>query len=306
MPGPDLPDLSRWRAGNTGTEGVWRFEGARPGREVLVTALVHGNEVCGAHALATALAAGLRPERGVLTLALCNLAAWPDRRAVDQDLNRLWGAMPWRAQAARSVEQARAQALLPFVERADWLLDLHSMHDPGPALVLTGLHDRHVALARRIGTPALVVADAGHADGCRLRDHGRWDDPHDAQACALLVECGAHDEAAARGVALDVLGRFLVAAGSVDAVPARWLQPLPPAQRVLQVTEAVTTREGPPPRLARPWRTGQCVAEAGTLLGWNGGEPFHTPYPHCTLIMPSVRHARPGLTIMRLAREANP
>lgn len=307
MPVPRLeaPDLSRWRAGNTGIEGVWRFDGGLPGRAVLVTALVHGNEVCGAWAVAAALEAGLRPLRGSLTLALCNLAAWPDRRCVAQDFNRLWGRMDWMADGSRSPEQARALELLPVFERADWLLDLHSMHDPGPPLVLTGLRDKNVALARRLGAPALVVADAGHAAGCRLRDHGRWDDPEDSDACALLVECGAHDEPSSRTVAIDQLGRFLLAAGTVDTVPAPWLQPLPPAQQVLQVTEAVTTREGPPPRLAEAWRTGQCIERAGTLLGWNGGEPFHTPYDRCTLIMPSARHAHPGLTIVRLAREAS-
>ena len=70
------PDLSRWRTGNTGTPGVWRFEATQPGREVLVTALVHGNELCGAWALWEALEAGVRPRSGALTLAFCNLSAF--------------------------------------------------------------------------------------------------------------------------------------------------------------------------------------------------------------------------------------
>ena len=45
------PDISAWRAGNTGTEGVWHFESGVPGRRVMITALVHGNELCGAWAL---------------------------------------------------------------------------------------------------------------------------------------------------------------------------------------------------------------------------------------------------------------
>lgn len=40
-----LPDLSAWRAGNTGTEGVWQFDSGRPGRHVMISALVHGNEI---------------------------------------------------------------------------------------------------------------------------------------------------------------------------------------------------------------------------------------------------------------------
>lgn len=308
------PDLGAWRAGNTGTEGVWRFESGAPGREVLVTALVHGNELCGAWALLAALQVGLRPRRGALTLAFCNLAAF-DRferehfgksRCVDQDLNRVWGDMAWRA-APQSSEQRRALELLPFAERADWLLDLHSMHDPGPALVLTGLAPRHIALAREIGTPALVVADAGHAEGRRLRDHGRWGAAEgDDGTRALLVECGFHGALSSRVVAIDMLARFLVAAGTVDEldIPGGWWRPRPVLQEVLEVTEAVAVKAGEAPRFAEAWRTGQRVERAGTLLGWNGGAPFHTPYDGCTLIMPSLRAPRPGVTMVRLARDA--
>lgn len=309
------PVLGPWRSGNTGTEGVWRFDSGAPGREVLVTALIHGNEVCGAWALLALLEAGLRPRRGALTLAFCNLAAF-DRfdaahfersRYADQDLNRVWGRMAWReaAGARFSSEQRRALELLPLAERADWLLDLHSMHNPGPALVLTGLQPRNIALARDLGMPALVVADAGHAEGCRLRDHGRFGEMHDNGTRSLLIECGFHGELPARDVAIDMLGRFLVASGAVDDadIPAGWRRPLPAQQTVLEVTEAVVAADGEPPRFAAPWATGQCVAQAGTLLGWNGGRAFHTPYDGCTLIMPSVRQARPGLTIVRLARD---
>jgi hypothetical protein len=41
------PHLGPWRAGNAGTEGVWVFDSGQPGRHVMVSALVHGNEWCG-------------------------------------------------------------------------------------------------------------------------------------------------------------------------------------------------------------------------------------------------------------------
>lgn len=309
-----VPALGAWRAGNTGVEGVWAFKADAPGPEVLVTALIHGNEHCGAWAVLAALKAGLRPRRGALTLAFCNLAAY-DRfdpaapagsRFADQDLNRVWGTMAWRDGAKRSSEQRRALELLPFAERADWLLDLHSMQSSGPALVLTGLPQRHIALARQLGTPALVVADAGHLEGARLRDHGRFGDNGGAVNRSLLIECGFHGELAARDVAIDMLGRFLVASTVIDEgdVPAGWTRPLPAAQQVVEVTEAVTAAAGEPPRFAQRWATGQRLAEAGTLLGWNGGQPFHTRYADCTLIMPSsLVNVKPGNTIVRLARD---
>ena len=193
------PDLAHWRVGNTGVEGVWRFEGAAPGREMLVTALVHGNELCGAWALHEALHAGLRPRRGALTLAFVNLAAFdrfdadePDAsRFVDHDLNRLWDEMPWRVAAQpTSVEKQGAQELLPIVERSQWLLDLHSMHEPGPPHSPVGLLPHHAQVALRLGAPALLVSDAGHRAGCRLRDHGAYGDAAAGEHFSLLVECG--------------------------------------------------------------------------------------------------------------------
>lgn len=298
------PDLTPWIAGNSGIAGVWRFEAPRPGHDVLVTALIHGNELCGAWAAVAALEAGLRPRRGALTFAFCNLAAFPKARAVEQDLNRVWGDLGRRAEP-KTAEQRRALELLPFAERADWLLDLHSMHHPGPPLVLTGLQPRHIALAAEIGAPALVVADAGHAEGLRLRDHGRFGRDEDDGSRSLLVECGVHNDAATRDVAVDVMARFLVAAGSIaeDDVPPGWLQPRPAAQQFVEVTEAVTALPGEPPSFAGAWHTGQRIERAGTLLGWNGGRPFRTPYDGCTVIMPSLRHAKPGGTIVRLARD---
>lgn len=308
-----VPPLGRWREGNTGTEGVWRFDGPAPGRQVMVSALVHGNELCGAWALLGALQAGLRPRAGSLTLALCNLAAFDrfdadkpdDSRFVDEDFNRVWGPA-LNTGPATSRERTRARALQPFVEAADWLLDLHSMHEPGVPLMLTGLQPRNIALARQLGTPAHVIVDAGHAQGQRMRDHGRFAmaaAADAADACALLVECGFHGALSSRAVAFDVMARFLVASGALPAtaLPGDWWLPTPPAQQVLEVTHAVAARSMAV-QFAQPWRTGQTVARAGTVLGWNDGEAFTTPYDDCTLVMPSLRQLRPGVTVMRLAR----
>lgn len=92
------PDISAWRTGNTGTPGIWQFDSGVAGRHVMISALVHGNELCGAWALKGLLEAGVRPQQGALTLALCNLAAFdrfdpanPDAsRLVEEDLNRQW------------------------------------------------------------------------------------------------------------------------------------------------------------------------------------------------------------------------
>lgn len=308
------PDITPWRAGNTGVPGVWRFESGEPGREVMVTALVHGNELCGAWALRSALASGLRPRRGALTLAFANLDALdrfdpaaPDAaRYVCADMNRLWGRMDWRADGLRhGSEHRRVLALAPFVERSEWLLDLHSMHEEGEPLGLAGPLPHHAAHALELGAPALVVADAGHRAGCRMRDHGHYGRNDSRGHFALLVECGFHGAPSSVDVAHDMLARFLVASGTLEEhdVPAAWRDTAAKRpQRLVAVTEAVTVEPGEPPRFARTWTSGEVVPRAGTLIGWNGGKPVVTPHDDCVLIMPTLVHAGPGATLLRFGR----
>ena len=308
------PDLSAWRAGNTGTEGVWHFDSGLPGRQVLVTALIHGNELCGAWALKGLLESGLRPQAGSLTLMFCNLAAF-DRfdpanhdaaRFVEQDMNRQWSDE--RMDAADSLERRRCAALRPFVARADWLLDLHSMHEPCAPLLLTGVQPRNLALAKQMAAPEHIVIDAGHQDGTRMRDYGRFGLP-DAQAGdsrSLLVECGFHGDPASRAVAQDQCLRFIEASGIVDGAELARLLPGwrltdAPRQWALQVTGPVVAKNERF-TFTEAFTGLEVIARAGTVIGDNDGEPVTTPYDDCVLVMPSTRQARAGVSVVRFAR----
>lgn len=308
------PDLGRWRAGNTGVEGVWHFDAGVAGRDVMISALVHGNELCGAWALKELLEAGLRPDTGSLTLAFCNLEAF-DRfdaddsdasRFIDEDMNRQW--TPERLASAGTRERQRAAALEPFVKRAQWLLDLHSMHEPGQPLSLVGLHGRNLALARQLRAPEHLVVDAGHQDGVRMRDYGRFGlpDGDGADTRSLLIECGYHGDPASLDVARDQCARFLIQAGTVtDASALRWMpgwkQPDATRQWALHVTGGVVAQSE---RFCFTRRLEglETVPHAGTVIGDNDGDPVVTPYDDCVLVMPSTRQARKGVTVVRFAR----
>ncbi|MFN4117775.1 succinylglutamate desuccinylase/aspartoacylase family protein [Acidovorax sp.] len=312
------PDIGAWRAGNTGTEGVWHFDSGQPGRHVMVSALVHGNELCGAWALKGLLEAGVRPQQGTLTLALCNLEAF-DRfdaadhdasRFTDEDLNRQW--IDARMDAADTRERRRAAALRPWVARADWLLDIHSMHEPGAPLLLTGTQPRNLALAKAMAAPEHIVVDAGHKDGVRMRDYGRFGlpDAEGGDTRSLLVECGFHGDPASRAVAQDQCVRFLAQSGVVDAdalarqLPG-WRGPDAPRQWALEVTGPVVATSSAF-RFTEPFTGLEVIPRAGTVIAWNGdgsdGVPVTTPYDDCVLVMPSVRQARAGVTVVRFAR----
>ena len=304
------PDIEPYRAGNTGIDYVTTFESDIAGPHVLVAALTHGNEICGAIALDRLFRAGLRPRRGKLTLAFDNVAAYRNfdprvpvaSRYVDEDYNRMWAPGTLDG-PRRSTELARARALRPIVDAADFLLDIHSMQYATAPLMLAGTLDRSVALARRVGIPELIMCDAGHAAGPRMRDYGGFGDPASTKT-ALLIESGQHWERHAAEVATDVMLRFLIALGILtrdDAAPLAGPDfAAHPQQRVIQVTEAVTIT-GDSFEFVEDFRGLEVLSAKGTLIGRENGREVCTPYDDCVLIMPSRRLVK-GQTAVRLGR----
>jgi predicted deacylase len=306
------PDIGRWRDGGTGVDWVHVFDSGRPGANVLVQALTHGNEICGAIALDWLLAEGFRPRGGRLTLAFANVAAFarfdPSEpfasRLVDEDYNRVWSDAVLFG-PGDTVELRRARKLRPFVDAAERVLDIHSMSEPCRPLMVCGTVEKNVAFARRLGVPGDLLIDTGHPAGMRMVDRGAFGDPQSPKL-ALLIECGQHWERAAAEVAIDALVRFL---GLTELADAGWVQanvrlPLPPVQRLVRVTEPVVARSADF-RFLVPVVGLSVIPRAGTPIAQDGGHVWTTPYDDAVLVMPGTRNLKPGGTAVRIGRFAN-
>lgn len=302
------PDIRRHRTGNTGIDYVTSLEGPAPGPHVVLNALIHGNELCGAVALDRLMRREPRPARGRLTFVFANVAAF-DRfepeapalsRFVDEDMNRVWDP-DLLGGSRRSVELDRARALWPVYGTADHILDLHSMQNSGAVLALCGLSERSRDLALAIGFPRWVVRDGGHASGRRLIDHPAFSTPG-AGRTALLLECGQHWNTASAEVAVEACLRHLRHFGMLEPDFAELPSPGagPEGQRVVEVTETVTAATDRFVYLADA--SGLVVVPAaGTLIARDGRQDILTPYDDCVLIMPARRPHR-GQTAVRLGR----
>jgi predicted deacylase len=305
-----FPDISAHAAGNAGVPYVHTFDSGIDGPHVMINALTHGNEVCGAIVVDALLRARLRPRRGRLTLAFANVEAYgrfdakkPDAsRFVDQDFNRVWTAQALDDTSRDSSELRRARAMRPVIDTVDLLLDLHSMHEKSKPLIVAGPLDKGIELSARLGTPATVICDEGHPEGRRMRDYEGFGDPSSGKN-ALLIECGQHWEAAAVTVARDVTARFLLLSGVIDKedVPDGWIQPSPRQMLVVRVTEPVVAKSMDF-RFAGDYTGLEVFHEAGSVIGWSEGAAVATPYDDCMLVMPSLRQLRPGVTVVRLGK----
>jgi len=303
------PDIQRYRAGNSGVDYVHVLDSGKPGPTVMVQALTHGNELCGAYALDFLFQEKVRPAKGKLVLAFANVAAFerfdfddPDRsRYIDEDYNRVWADQVLLGKRD-SAELRRARELRPFVDAADYLLDIHSMHEPCRPIMVCGMLDKGAEFARKVGVPADLLIDTGHPAGLRMRDRGGFGDPKSPKN-ALLIEAGQHWEKSAVDVAIDTTLRFLKVTGSVDPawVDARLKLKPPARQRVVRVTEPITARSAGF-RFAGSWKGLEVIPKAGTLLATDGDQVWRTPYDDCVLVMPSTAHVKPGNTMVRLGR----
>lgn len=296
------PDISRWLAGNTGIPGFTTRDSGRPGPHVVLISLIHGNELAGAIVLDQMLRSGVMPAIGKLSLGFANHAAFARfdagnpiaSRFVEEDLNRVWDDIQLFG-VRRSLELDRAREMRALIDTADIVLDLHSMLWPSDPLLLCGSTAQGRKLALKLGTPAMVVADHGHAGGKRLIDYGRFTEAACTAAC-ILVEAGQHWEPATVTQMQATVAALLHHTGLKPLAPA----PARSKSRFANVTHVVTAKTN---RFvfAKPFRGGDVIRKSGSLIAHDGDTEIRSPYDDCLLIMPSHKSGH-GHTAIRLAR----
>jgi predicted deacylase len=280
-------DLAPYRRGNVGIDYVHRFESGRPGPHVLVNALTHGNEFCGMVAATHLLDAGVRPQRGTLTVSFANVEAYEsfdparpfESRQLVHNLNRIWSG-DWLEGSEDSPELRRARELRPVVAAADHILDLHSTSQPVQPFWVYPAFERNGAVALAIGRPAVhLVMPQGLGSGTPLIQHGAHGQAQGTGA-ALVAECGQHFLRATSELAVEVALDFIAHFGLIDRAAPR-----PAAQQRFQLlqTRVVRTESF---RFARPL-LGFETFKAGELIATDGPEEIRAPCDDCTVLMPT-------------------
>lgn len=220
------------------------YHGLAPGPRLIVTAAVHGNEICGVRAIERVLGELARGEleivRGSATFVpVCNPLAYArGQRMGERNLNRrlLPTATP------RDHEDRLANLLCPLLAAHDVLLDLHSFRSPGRPFVLRGPADNDGALepfahavaeaqlARHVGPSRVVegwmeayaagierrrarAAAGDRAAAAAIEDPtygiGTTEYMRSQGGYAVTLECGPHDDPQAPAVAYHAIRQAL-------------------------------------------------------------------------------------------------
>lgn len=290
------PDISGYKLGNTGVDYVHTFDSGKPGPDVMINAVIHGNEICGAITLDKFFTDELRPTRGKLTLCFVNPAAFlsfnpaspNNSRFVDEDMNRIWTVDQLDGDR-NTVELRRGRDLRPFYDRVDYLLDIHSMGtNSAPIMLCHGL-PKERNLAKKMGYPRTVACGAGHVQGSRLIEYVPFNDPNNDKT-ALLIECGQHWHKDAANIAIDTALYYLLALDVVDQDYARanLTTKSPEPQWILDVTGGYAAKTDDF-RFVKEFDGLETFEKAGSVIAIDGGEDVVTPHDNCVLIMPNHR-----------------
>lgn len=269
------------------------YSGRAPGVRLLVTGAVHGNEVCGTHALRRLIEEIDRGEvliaRGQLTLVPVTnpLAFHKGQRNGDRNLNRALGPAP----VPREFEDHVANWLCPMMAAHEVLLDLHSFNAQGKPFAMLGPVNnqgvvepyRHAAVeeawVRTLGVARVVdgwlstyvrgVARrreeagtlAGTLDLNPNYGVGTTEYMRSLGGRALTLECGQHRDPQAPEVAYQAVRRTLAHFGLVDEPPPQ------PASAIETLTlHEVIDKRHADDRFVREWQSFDAL-EAGDLIG---------------------------------------
>ncbi len=319
-------DLRGYQTGNTGIPYAFYFDSGLPGPRVAINALTHGNEFCGMVAVCALLDAGLKPERGSLSLSFANVAAYEsfniaspfDSRQLVHNLNRIWSEAELSGNE-RSPELDRARQLRPLFDAAHALLDIHSTSQTVPPFFVFPARAgdcASTALANGIGFPNIQLKmPGGMQTGTPLIEYGPFKAAHlngkanttqyaPGAGGAVVVECGQHFAHSAGVVATQVSLAFLRHFGLLsNASASQWSERLtgldvfavpPPLTRQYELLNTYVIKT-PHLRWLRHLQ-GMEVFARGELIGYDADFEIRSPCDDCTVFMPlaSNRPAVPG------------
>ena len=270
-----------------------------PGPSLVVLGAVHGNEVCGAHAIVRAIDdlthGRLRLLRGRLTLVpVANPLAFAQAtREGQRNLNRRFLPQP----DPQDYEDRITHQLAPLLAQHEVLLDLHSFHTPGDPFAMVGPRNNsgarepfaraaeEMALARALGAQQVVEGWLEVYDrAARLRgelpdDEGIGTNEYmrSQGGYAVTIECGQHEDPEAIDVATRAIHGALahLELAHVPA-PPRFAGP---AARL----KDVVLRESPADRLAQDWHCFDAVQAGDVIAHRADGTPVAAPYDGCVL-----------------------
>jgi len=161
-------------------------KGSLPGKRLVILAGVHGDEPCGVQALEKIIS-NLKIIRGQVTFILGNPnAVKENKRFIDVNLNRMFRSdTELSTKDKNSYEYKRSRELMPFLEEADAMLDIHSSGTPNSVPFII-CEPQSFSLAEKLPVDIISYGWDEHEPG------GTDYFVNKSGGLGLCIECGYH------------------------------------------------------------------------------------------------------------------
>ena len=187
------------------------IESGKPGPHLLILGAIHGNETCGTYAIKKVID---EIHQGVITLKrwcitgipICNPKAYKNKvRYVEKNLNRVF----MKHHNPLFYEEHLANQITSFVEKCDYVLDIHSMQSQGKSFIFQDYDDEATSdMCQHIGVPYII---RWRAQLNTLDDHtDTIGYAHTIWKIWVLVECGQHNDDTSKKIAYQAIMNVLI------------------------------------------------------------------------------------------------
>ena len=199
-------------------ENIIHIVGKFPGKKVVIMGALHGNEKIGFEVIEQ-LKKDLNPDKinGEIFLILGNPVAHENNtRFIDTDLNRLFVPEKIKeltkiSQENLNTEEKRLLEIIPILQKADFLLDIHSTIKPSIPFVFIENTAKHLALAEIFTTDYIVY---NSPDGPEDMNTCADNFVNSNGGCGLTYEAGWSEEEGKLAEVLKQVYNFLSATNS--------------------------------------------------------------------------------------------
>ena len=175
---------------------IFEFKSLNPGKKILITGSVHGNEVCGAIAsnnIIEKIKSGeIKLKNGSITfIPVCNpMASKENKRYIDVNLNRVIR----KKKKPQLYEEKIANILTDYIKSNEFHLDLHSMHTNGNPFVFQDYEDE-AEFAKIFNLEYIFINWPGiYKNSKTIKDYSTQNYAHKVGNINCTVECGSHND----------------------------------------------------------------------------------------------------------------
>lgn len=260
------------------------------GPTVTIMTGVHGNEISGVEALKKAIS-NVKIRRGKVYFIIANPGALAhQKRQLEMNLNRAFLPPESLTNSERtSYERFLAECLMPYLNKSDALLDLHSTLS-SPAIPFVICEPNGFKIARKIPFDIISI-------GWGKTHPGSTDAyMNNRDKIGICVECGQHNDPKSRNRAEDAIGVFL---GELGLIKKTKTPGEAKDQRIIQATSLFKCRKNFVPS--------QDFADFSNLnkdqlIGTDGGKKIYCPEKGMFILF-CYKCQQPGQEAFALARE---